>query len=362
MITNRLFILLCVSLAWTTAARTQGLPDSVMIAHFIDVGQGDATLLEFSCGAVLIDVGGQSSADSEQLVAYLGTFFARRTDLDSTLLTIIITHNHVDHTRSLADLVQAFRVRSVVENGGRGRENDIGDRPLVWLNEQVQTRRRDIRIVDVDGDDIVADFGLTTPEIDPVECAGTNPEIRILSADLAENPGWRANDFHDKNNHSLVVRVDMGRASFLFTGDLEIPAIENLVTVFAGSPMLDADVYHVGHHGSHNGTTWSLLEALVQPEIAIISMGSCTRRAGLFNAYQFGHPRAVAVDMLSAAIRRRRATPKSVSVADGVRDFRRVTMRDAVFATGWDGTVTVRATAGGQYRVELERQDAPPTC
>jgi len=46
-----------------------------------------------------------------------------------------------------------------------------------------------------------------------------------LSGRRDDNPGWSYEDFDNKNNHSIVIRVDFGKASFLFTGDLEKPAI-----------------------------------------------------------------------------------------------------------------------------------------
>ena len=358
---------LCVSLAvLVLAAGATGqlfgqLQADVMNAHFIDVGQGDATLLEFSCGLVLIDAGGQSSGDADVLVDYIGTVFGRRPDLDSTIQTILITHNHVDHTRSLDDVLNAFQVRHVVENGMRGSSRDVGDAALRWMEDEIRSGQLAVDQVDVDDADVVADFGLVSPEIDPVDCSGTDPEITLLSADLESDPGWGASHFRDKNNHSLVVRVDFGEASFLFSGDLEERAIETLVEFYEETPMLDADVYQVGHHGSHNGTTWSLLNALVDPKIAVISMGSCDRNAGLFNAFQFGHPRRDVVRMLQAAIRRRRSTSKRVLVANRVKDFSRIRMRDAIYATGWDGTVVVRATSAGQYRVTVADQ-AEPSC
>jgi competence protein ComEC len=346
----------------TGLASAQALPDSVMVAHFVDVGQGSAALLEFSCGVVMIDVGGQSAADVDRLVAYLGNFFRARAHLDSTISSIVLTHNHVDHTRALRRIIEVFAVRHVVEHGRRGRPGDIGDASLVWLAAGIAAGQRRVALIDVNDQDIVSDAGLVTNEIDPLQCPGVDPAITILSADLNQNPGWTVSDFRDKNNHSLVVRVDFGESSFLFTGDLEVPAIETLLDYYAGSPMLDADVYQVGHHGSANGTTWELLDAIREPEIAILSVGPCARNEGTFNAFRFGHPRATVVDMLRAAVRRRRSTPKRVPVADGVENFHLLTMRDAVYATGWDGTVTVRATAGGRYQVNLERQDVPGSC
>src|SRR5437868_3907490 len=72
-----------------------------MQAHFIDVGQGACTLLEFPCGALLIDTGAQDNDHVDQLVEYLRSFFRRRADLNNTLASVIITHPHIDHSRGL---------------------------------------------------------------------------------------------------------------------------------------------------------------------------------------------------------------------------------------------------------------------
>lgn len=62
------------------------------------------------------------------------------------------------------------------------------------------------------------------------------------------------------------------RPSFLFTGDLEDTAIERLVDRYRNTATLDVDVYEVGHHGSHNGTTEEVRDAMT-PKIAVISVG-----------------------------------------------------------------------------------------
>lgn len=72
----------------------------IMYTHYIDVGQADATLLEFPCGAVLIDTGAQDNNHIDDLVDYLENFFSRRTDLNNTLNVVFVTHNHIDHTRA----------------------------------------------------------------------------------------------------------------------------------------------------------------------------------------------------------------------------------------------------------------------
>src|SRR5258708_7535315 len=82
------------ALAWTASSQT-------MRAHFIDVGQGASTLIEFPCAAIMVDTGGEKNAEfnsDDELVAYLDSFFARRTDLNKTLHLLVLTHAHVDHT------------------------------------------------------------------------------------------------------------------------------------------------------------------------------------------------------------------------------------------------------------------------
>src|SRR3989304_3847221 len=73
----------------TTAYVVEG---PIMKAHVIDMGQANATLLEFPCGAVLIDAGAQDEEKVDELVRFLNEFFARRLDLNRTLKSIIITH------------------------------------------------------------------------------------------------------------------------------------------------------------------------------------------------------------------------------------------------------------------------------
>lgn len=69
----------------------------------------------------------------------------------------------------------------------RGGNNDPGDRPLLQLAQRPGSTTR---IIDVDDHDVTTGPGLTTAEIDPVNCSGTDPEITLLSADLTQNPGW----------------------------------------------------------------------------------------------------------------------------------------------------------------------------
>jgi competence protein ComEC len=83
-----------------------------MDAHYINVGQGLSALLEFPCGAVLVDTGSQDDEHTDALIDYLNDFFSRRTDLNRTIATVFITHSHIDHTRGLRRVVETFTVKN----------------------------------------------------------------------------------------------------------------------------------------------------------------------------------------------------------------------------------------------------------
>jgi len=249
---------------------------ATMTAHFIDVGQAEAVLLEFPRGAMLVDAGSDEE-HNDALVTNLTKFFQRRTDLDHTLDVVLITHNHIDHTRSLRAVVDSFRVKRYFDNGftaGSGVANPN------WLKRETAEGRQSLFIREVAESAVVAvpgHTGLTDAEIDPFNCGSVDPRIHILAGRMESNPGWTDDDFTNQNNHSLVTRVDFGQASFLFMGDLQEAAIESLLAFYGETSTgeLNTDVLQVGHHGSHNATTAALLQA-VTPTVAVIPMGPWT--------------------------------------------------------------------------------------
>jgi len=232
-----------------------------MRAHFIDVGQGDATLLEMSCAAVLIDTGGELNESFDGVAAlrdYLDAFFARRPDLDGTIELMVITHPHIDHTRGIPMVLSRYKVRHVIDNG---QERSSGKAEAIALHEWVRAHP-EVAYEDIHADRAVP-TGLTDATIDPIRCPDVDPEVHVLWGAMDQDPGWHADrygkkPFENENNHSVVLRVDFGRASFLFPGDLEEVAIGDMVKAYAGTRLLDVDVYKVGHHGSRNATPRSL--------------------------------------------------------------------------------------------------------
>lgn len=330
--------------------------NNVMYAHFINVGQGDATLLEFPDCAVLIDAGAQSNIYVDSLLIYLDDFFERRTDMDSTLEAIIITHNHPDHVAGLKEVLQRYPVNNLVHNGsatGSGR----GD--LNWAIKNADDYSLEVHhttfetIIEENG---VA--GLSLETMNAFECAGSRQNIILLSSMLEENPGWTHSEFDNENNHSMTIRVEFGRSSFIFTGDLEEPGIEEMVSFYSdaeGNPLelLDADVYQVGHHGSHNATTVGLLDAIT-PDIAIISSGNWNygmEGNNRFTTYWYGHPRESTLNLLMLSIEKRRSSLTQVMAASGSRSFHETSVRKRIYATPWDNNIKVRATKFGSLRV-----------
>jgi competence protein ComEC len=324
-----------------------------MRAHFIDVGQGAATLIEFPCAAVLIDTGGESNGDFDSTAAlmdYLDSFFRRRSDLEDTFASIILTHPHVDHTRGVPAVLGKYKVQNAVTNGletGSGKVGQIALHKKV-SDSEVEGSPERIGFVAVRRQDVPQGTGLTNGIIDPVTCPTVDPKITALWGSFAvAPPGWTATDFGNLNNHSVAIRIDFGKASFLVTGDLEEIAIRDFIAYYQNTSLLDVDVYQVGHHGSANGTTEPLLRAMT-PDMAVIAMGPASRQT-TWTAWAYGHPRKVIVDLLQKHVNKTRQKTM-VQAATGVKAFTSVSLTRAIYGTGWDGTVVLEADVNGTWK------------
>jgi len=198
--------------------------------------------------------------------------------------------------------------------------------------------------------DEIGSAGFTNAVIDPVNCTGTNPVIKILWGASATNPGWSNTAFLNANNHSLVIKIEYGTSSLLITGDLEEAAQRSLLAKYNGTTLLDADVYLVGHHGSKNGTTQNLLDKIT-PQMALIGVGDPGRKV-IWTAWAFGHPNKGILDMLQNKLTATRTTIH-VHAGTGAKTFVPYTVSKAIYATGWDNNVVIEAdTAGHWHKVE----------
>lgn len=315
----------------------------------IDVGQGAATLFELSCAAVLVDTGGElgDAFDSGRaLQTYLDGFFERRADLRRTLALLVITHPHLDHTRNIQRVVEHYDVKNVVTDG---LTSGSGGPQQTWLQHWAKDHAR----YDPARASGIGHGGRTSSVIDPVSCTDVDPVFRILWGGVEPmTEGWSHAVFANENNHSVVLRADVGRASFLITGDLQEEGIKSVLAHHGGSGVLDVDVWQVSHHGSHNGVTRAWLDVLT-PTMALIATGPPDREAQ-WTAWAFGHPRKVVLELLRDSIARTRQ-PIEISAGVAARRFERFALTKAIYGTGWDGTVVVSATKDGRYRVQTQR-------
>jgi competence protein ComEC len=365
------------ALAWGSAlwAATPGpnQPDW-MAAHFIDVGQGEAVLLEFSCGAALVDTGGEVDNHMDgnaKLMAYLQAFFARRGDLNNTLDVVFLTHAHADHTTGAgtpphvgghamtqglipASGAPTYAIRNVVTNAETQGSGWRTQKQLIdWANAQGVPNQQ------ISVDDIPP-TGLTNAVVAPIHCQSATPDIHVLWGSSHHGAGWESN----ANNQSVVVRVDFGRSSFLLPGDLEDTAHPAFLAKYAIHPeLLKVDVYTAPHHGSHNGTTPALVAA-TQPAIAVINSGDPSMPWNGFTAHDFAHPNKQAIDILQkpgtglSEMRDPKVEPIGITGknpkthAPSVIGTARID--HAIYDTAWDGDIVIEASTSGEHKVVLK--------
>jgi competence protein ComEC len=324
-----------------------------MRLHLIDVGQGEAILLEFSCGAALIDTGGESNEEfqsTDALLRYLDDFFERRHDLDKRLDLLVLSHPHIDHTRGVKEVLARYKPRNIVTDGlttGSGKAGQLAARKFASDAED-STNDIGYKTISVE-DDLAGDAGYSDGVVDPLRCSDVDPQLRALWGAQKANPGWPKAAFSNVNNHSVVMRLDFGKASFLFPGDLEQNAIAAIVDKYRSSALLDVDVLKVGHHGADNALTAPLVEA-VSPKMAVLSMGPSDREEP-WTAWAYGHPRKKTIDLLVGKVSGLRAAV-TMPVASAVKKFAARKIEKAIYATGWEGTVVLRAKADGTITID----------
>ncbi len=237
--------------AWLALA---GLPDGKLHVYFLDVGQGDAILVVAPDGRqILVDGGPSPTALLNELGAVL-PFWDRSLDL------VMLTHPDADHMTGLVVLPQRYRIGQVLDVPQSDLAQDAGP----WLEglRSAAIPRR------------YAQRGSTLP-LGDLLITVLNPAPEPLTGTVS-----------DDNNNAIVLRLEYGRVSLLFTGDVEREAEETLIAT--GAP-LRADVLKIGHHGSNSATSAAFVTA-VSPQVAIISVGADN---------SFGHPHPAVLERLA---------------------------------------------------------------
>jgi competence protein ComEC len=216
--------------------------------HFVDVGQGDATLLRAPDATMLVDAG---THDGSDVVPYLEAIGVDTLDL------VAITHPHADHLGQFDRVMERFDVAEVWWSGATHTTRTF-ERALAALE--------------------AGDAAYEEPR------AGDTTSVGSLEITVVNPPGGA--DDGDLHDSGLAFRVTYGGVAFLFTGDAEAPTEQRMTGQAADR--LTADVYQVGHHGSRTSTSSAFLDA-VDPAVAVYSA-----RPG----NQYGHPHAEVVARL----------------------------------------------------------------
>lgn len=239
-------------LIWQSAAGRENavtVPMDGLYVHYIDVGQGDSELV--CCGGeyMLIDAGEPSASDA--VLEYLDGLGIEKLDY------LVCTHGHSDHCGGLDAVVEGLVVETVFTSPYAG-----------------------------DG----ASYGIFTGAVYAAGLELTVPELgesyRLGEASFCFIGPLE--DYDNLNDDSLVMRLEYGDTSFMFTGDMTAKAEKDLINDGAD---VRCDVLKVGHHGSSGSSCYQFLYE-AQPSIGVIS---CEKG----NSY--GHPHEETLSRLEDA-------------------------------------------------------------
>ncbi|MFQ6121778.1 MAG: ComEC/Rec2 family competence protein [Dehalococcoidales bacterium] len=234
-------LLLVATLVSITAAV---MPDDKLHISFLDIGQGDAILIQQGNQQVLIDGGPSPQAISLELGNKM-PFWDRTIDL------VVLTHPQSDHLTGLVEVLQRFQVKQVL-HPDLNSDSQIYDE---WLRLIVE---KNIKHTIVEAGQQINFGGAVIKVLHPQATLLTDTESDI-------------------DNNGVVLRLDMDKVSFLLTADIRQEAEFKLV---ADRADLNSTVLKVAHHGSDTSTTSEFL-AVVNPQLAVISVGADNK---------FGHP------------------------------------------------------------------------
>jgi len=244
--------------AGSVAVLTLAIPNPGDTISFLDIGQGDAILLQRGTAQVLID-GGAGNAVLTRLGEELPYF-------DRTIEVVIATHPDRDHLEGLLHVLEKYQVKLIVLPRV-AHTSQLQAEWLTRLHEAVVARNIEYR------------FAQSGQHITAGKLA-----LRVL------HPATAASAVAGKtNNASVVTRVDFSGLSLLLSGDAEATIERELVQNMLPR-LLDVAIIKAGHHGSKTSTDTTWLAATT-PHLAVVSVGKDN---------SFGHPHPTILARLAA--------------------------------------------------------------
>jgi competence protein ComEC len=209
---------------------------------FFDVGQGDAALVTFPDGKnLLIDSGPcfeNFDAGKTFIIPYLKRERIRQLD------AVILTHSDVDHVGGMPSIFRSLQVNQVYDNG-------------IYQSTMIcTTYSHVIDSLDLPLERIYA--GRRLKESEHLGLFILHPTRSFIETNNV-----------DFNNSSIVLKINYGKISFLFAGDIEVESETFLLNY---GNLLQANVLKIPHHGSRTSSSLELLQC-VAPEYAVISVG-----------------------------------------------------------------------------------------
>lgn len=220
--------------------------------HFIDVGQGDCTLVMSGEETLLIDAG--ENGHETEVLNYLRSMKIDKLDY------IIATHQHSDHIGGIPEVLEEYDADNIIMPRLTKAQTPTNSTYKAFLKA---LQNSDAKII------------------------SAKPGLKYSLGDAEfEILGPVTDDCEDINSMSAVTKITYGENSFLVTGDAEKD--EELEIIENGAD-LDCDVLRVGHHGSSTSSSREFLEAIT-PEICVISCGANN---------DYGHPHDKALKRIS---------------------------------------------------------------
>ena len=221
--------------------------------HFIDVGQADCMLLE--CNGIYAVIDGGYDTTGAVTVEYLQQQGVEEIEL------VIATHPHGDHIGGLPDVFANFPV------------NNVWSGPITYSNDYVKNFRAG-----------VVSQRLTIQFPEPGDTFQLGDALITVLGPVKKY-------YEDANDLSLVVMVEFGDTRFLFTGDMEQLAEDDMLDYWGEEYDFSADVLKVGHHGSYSSTHYRFLRAVL-PTYGVICVGGNN---------EYGHPHKDPISRLQDA-------------------------------------------------------------